>query len=186
MYDSDYPYFSGNSGSEGACKHDATKTKGNVSSYGQITTNVTDMKAKAMQQPLAVALNASSSAFQFYSSGVVKAGDNCGQQLNHAVVVVGYTDGSPNPDPSPGPDPEPRPDPTPRGDCTVTKWWHTCEDVEDDRRALQSSNNTNYWKVQNSWGTNWGDDGFILIEISDGDGVCGINKVVEWVEGTTD
>jgi len=79
MYDSDYPYFSGNSGSEGACNHDANKTKGKVSSYGQITTNVTDMKAKAMQQPLAVALNASSSAFQFYSSGVVKAGDNCGQ-----------------------------------------------------------------------------------------------------------
>jgi len=50
---------------------------------------------------------------------------------------------------------------------------------------MQSSNQ-NYWKVQNSWGTGWGDDGFILIEIVGGDGVCGINKVVEWVEGTTD
>jgi len=102
-----------------------------------------------MEQPLAVALNASSSAFQFYSSGVVRESDNCGTRLNHAVVVVGYSDGAqPNPDPSPRP--------TPEQDCKVTKWWHTCEDRTDDRRRMQS-NNTNYWKVQNSWGSNWGD-----------------------------
>ena len=51
------------------------------------------MKARVMQQPVAVALDASSYAFQFYASGVVKAEDNCGSTLNHAVVVVGYADG---------------------------------------------------------------------------------------------
>ena len=170
MYDSDYRYTARNED----CKHEPSKTKGSVTSYGQIRGTIQDMKDKAMEQPLAVALNASSSAFRFYSSGVVRESDNCGSRLNHAVVVVGYSDGS-----------DDGPTPTPEQDCKVTKWWHTCEDRTDDRRRMQSSNQ-NYWKVQNSWGTGWGDDGFILIEIVGGDGVCGINKVVEWVEGTTD
>ena len=92
MLDSDYPYFSGDTGSHGDCKHKKDKINGKTHSYGQITTTVSDMKAKAMFQPLSVALDASSSTFQFYSSGVVKQGDGCGDWLNHAVVIVGYTD----------------------------------------------------------------------------------------------
>jgi hypothetical protein len=66
----------------------------------------------------------------------------------------------------------------------VTKWWHSCRDVEKPKRNLADVNgHTNYWKVQNSWGSRWGDEGFILIEIKDGDGVCGINKVVQYVDG---
>merc|ERR1712156_1417243 len=34
----------------------------------------------------------------------------------------------------------------------------------------------NYWKIQNSWGTNWGDQGFVLFEIAEGAGVCGMNS----------
>ena len=34
----------------------------------------------------------------------------------------------------------------------------------------------NYWKLQNSWGSHWGDNGFIKFEIQDGDGVCRINN----------
>lgn len=30
----DYPYFSGDTGSEGACKHDASKTVASVASWG--------------------------------------------------------------------------------------------------------------------------------------------------------
>lgn len=33
----------------------------------------------------------------------------------------------------------------------------------------------NYYLVKNSWGTSWGDDGFIKIANNgDGDGICGI------------
>jgi len=35
---------------------------------------------------------------------------------------------------------------------------------------------TPYYKVKNSWGTGWGDKGFIKIGITEGAGVCGIQK----------
>jgi hypothetical protein len=39
------------------------------------------MKETLMEQPLSVALDAGSYAFQFYSSGVVREEDNCGTSL---------------------------------------------------------------------------------------------------------
>ena len=92
MLDSDYPYTSRNTGRETQCQHDWSKTVGTASNWGQITTTIEDVKAKLEEQPLSVALDASSRAFQNYGSGVIKAGDNCGSSLNHAVVLVGYTD----------------------------------------------------------------------------------------------
>jgi len=32
-----------------------------------------------------------------------------------------------------------------------------------------------YWKIQNSWGTWWGDEGFIYLAFEEGDGACGMN-----------
>ena len=39
-------------------------------------------------------------------------------------------------------------------------------------------NGTDYYLVQNSWGTTWGDNGFIKIAATEGLGTCGINQVV--------
>ena len=192
MLEQDYPYTSGNTSTETQCAHDYGKVVGKASGWGQVTQSVDQIKSKLEEQPLSVALDASSAAFQLYKSGVVKQGDGCGEWLNHAVVMVGYTAGG-----SPGPDPDdddeddvnpPEPDddeeddwePSPDG-CKVTKWWHSCP--QNNRRRLQdASGHDNYWKIQNSWGTWWGDEGFIRIEIAEGAGVCGINSVVEWVD----
>ena len=189
MKDSDYSYFSGTSGTEGACQHDVNKIEHFTKEYGQIYGGVDDMKARVMQQPVTVALDAGSSAFQFYSSGVVEENDGCGTWLNHAVVVVGYSDGSDDGDDSDDGDESDDDDSDDDDDdgssnstCTVEKWWHTCEDTASRRRLQDDSGDNNYWKVQNSWGSWWGDQGFIKIAITGGDGVCGINSVVEWVE----
>lgn len=37
------------------------------------------------------------------------------------------------------------------------------------------SDSTPYWIVRNSWGADWGEDGYIRMAIQGGDGMCGIN-----------
>ncbi|CAI6005672.1 unnamed protein product [Closterium sp. NIES-65] len=34
-----------------------------------------------------------------------------------------------------------------------------------------------YWIIRNSWGPDWGDGGYMLMDIQGGDGVCGINTL---------
>ncbi|GAB4846954.1 hypothetical protein Ancab_025964 [Ancistrocladus abbreviatus] len=85
------------------------------------------MKAVA-HQPVSVAIEASGRELQLYQSGVFTG--ECGTELDHAVVAVGYG----------------------------------TEDGKD------------YWVVRNSWGTDWGEDGYIKIErnIETFTGRCGI------------
>jgi len=37
-----------------------------------------------------------------------------------------------------------------------------------------------YWIVKNSWGTEWGMEGYIEIANEKGLGICGINQFVSW------
>jgi len=46
------------------------------------------LKAALVNGPVSVLVEADQSAFQFYSSGVVRKG--CGADLDHAVLAVGY------------------------------------------------------------------------------------------------
>jgi C1A family cysteine protease len=82
--DSDYPY----TGVESKCKYSASKGKVKTYGYKNVAGNNTAMMSAINKQPVAVAINSSSRAFQSYSSGVLSG--NCDTSSNHIVAAVGY------------------------------------------------------------------------------------------------
>jgi len=128
LMDQAFEYIISNKGitSEANYKYTAKdgKCKTNVQSVTTITgyTDVTTMSEDQLLLavgvgPVSIAIEADTSAFQFYSSGVLDD-DSCGTNLDHGVLVVGYG---------------------------------------------TSDDNKDYWIVKNSWGTSWGDKGYILM-----------------------
>ena len=75
--------------------------------------------------PITIAIDASSIYFRYYKSGVIDININGTQQLNHAVLLIGYGF---------------------------------------DENGL-------YWIIQNSWGKDWGDNGYCKIRVQDGEGI---------------
>ena len=81
-----YPYTAQN----GNCKYVKTlavQTNGGSNMVG--VRNSDGLKAAVVNQPVSVAIEADQNIFQLYSSGVIGAG--CGASLDHAVLLVGYT-----------------------------------------------------------------------------------------------
>jgi len=109
--ESDYPYKAVDESSCKKCSNVATITK-----YTDVAQTDDALAAAVVQQPVAVAIEADQTAFQFYSSGVLTG--KCGTNLDHGVLAVGYG----------------------------------------------TLDNVQYWKVKNSWGANWGMQGYVLIE----------------------
>ncbi|KAF6169591.1 hypothetical protein GIB67_003959 [Kingdonia uniflora] len=122
-----YPY----KGVDGICNTvNASSNAANITGYEVVPVNSEESLLKAVaNQPISVSIDASSNAFQFYSSGVFDG--DCGTDLDHGVTAVGYG---------------------------------------------TSSDGTKYWLVKNSWGTSWGEDGFIRMQRDIGavEGLCGI------------
>lgn len=88
--DAAYPYKSGSSGSAGSCKTSGYSNDPNTapSGYANVQPTVTALQKALLQQPISIGIDASSSAFQNYASGVIST--NCGQTINHGVLLVGY------------------------------------------------------------------------------------------------
>ncbi|WCJ32676.1 Cysteine proteinases superfamily protein [Euphorbia peplus] len=124
--ETNYPYEA----ADGTCN---TKEEANhaakITGYEDVPANSEPALMKAVaNQPISVAIDASGSEFQFYSSGVFTG--TCGTELDHGVTAVGYG----------------------------------------------SSNGMNYWLVKNSWGSQWGEEGYIRMQkdIDAEEGLCGI------------
>jgi C1A family cysteine protease len=88
------------------------------------------LAAAVAQGPVASAVQADASVFQFYTGGIID-GTACGTAVNHAVLIVGYG----------------------------------------------TENGKDFWLVKNSWGTGWGEGGYVRIaktSTTGNPGVCGI------------
>lgn len=122
----EYPY----SGIEGKCGVEKTSERYHVGAYKQIQPiNVLGLVQALDQQPVSAAIEVMED-FRFYKEGIYTRND-CGQNLNHGVLVVGYFSESDQPE-------------------------------------------ENYFIVKNSWGEDWGDSGYIKMQIGNDNGICGI------------
>lgn len=131
--ESDYPYTS-SGGTAASCSSGCT-AKVTISGYTDVPANDEDaLKVAVSQQPVSVAIEADTSAFQLYESGVF-TNSGCGTSLDHGVLVVGYG----------------------------------------------AESGTNYWKVKNSWGSTWGESGFIRLERDVN--MCGVSQMASYPTG---
>jgi C1A family cysteine protease len=81
--ESSYPYTA----RDGTCKRTCTPV-GHISAWLELPRDEETLKAHVAEQPVSVEVDASSSAFQNYKSGVFSG--PCGKTLNQAVLIVGY------------------------------------------------------------------------------------------------
>ena len=86
-----YPYTSGNLGITGKCKYAAGGLVTTVSptDYVEVAADPTSIQSAVAIKPNSVAIEADTSYFQSYTSGIM-SGTACGTNIDHAVVIVGY------------------------------------------------------------------------------------------------
>ena len=126
MTEADYPYKPKTG--PFACKYKKDKGVVTVKNFDDVKVDSADqLKAALNEGPVSVAIEADQTIFQMYTGGVITSAD-CGTQLDHGVLAVGYG-------------------------------------VE---------NGQEYYIVKNSWGPNWGDNGYVKLGVQDGAGICGI------------
>jgi C1A family cysteine protease len=83
--ESEDPY----SAKQGTCDTDCDKRAFYSSCQDVTANNQQDLAAAVSQQPVSIAIEADTKAFQLYTSGVL-TGSACGTNLDHGVLIVGY------------------------------------------------------------------------------------------------
>jgi len=90
-YEATYPYASAN-GQTGSCKSWLEHGDVKVTNYRYISrNNPNQLKAALNYGAVSVAIQADQPVFQYYTGGVLTSAA-CGTNLDHGVVVVGYSD----------------------------------------------------------------------------------------------
>ena len=117
--ESAYPYTA----RDGACKSATPIIR--ITGQAEVGRSVEALKEAVARQPVAAMVDASNWAS--YKSGIFS---NCGSDLDHFVLIVGYT--------------------------------------------------SDYWIVKNSWGTNWGNGGYIYLKMGN---TCGIADMASYPTG---
>lgn len=86
MQEIDYPY----NDSFGRCNYDPTKGKVTVDEgFQMISYNPLQLKAAIVKGPVGIAIEADKEFFRNYKTGIINS-RNCGQDVGHAVLAVGY------------------------------------------------------------------------------------------------
>mmetsp|Transcript_11176 Transcript_11176/g.12808 ORF Transcript_11176/g.12808 Transcript_11176/m.12808 type:complete len:476 (+) Transcript_11176:355-1782(+) len=84
----DYPYTAG-SGIKGFCKRRCTPVPDSAPvKFTDVDHSESSLESAVAKQPVAIAIEADQTAFQFYNGGVLT--QNCGTKLDHGVLLVGY------------------------------------------------------------------------------------------------
>jgi len=84
--EANYPY----TGQDGTCAYSKSKAAVGASSYSDVTQgDNAALKDAVAQSPVSIAIEADQSVFQSYTGGIITSTD-CGTQLDHGVLLVGY------------------------------------------------------------------------------------------------
>lgn len=88
--EANYPYTSGTLGITGSCKYNSSLGVMSATSHTSVGTTTAAIKTAIYKQPQSVSIEADTSYFQSYTSGVLTNASKCGSNLDHAVTAVGY------------------------------------------------------------------------------------------------
>lgn len=158
-----YPYTSGRTGELTPCKPRPDPVQTGVTAYMNFTSGDEQALTQgSVEYPtISVGIDASSMEFQLYSGGIFyyKKCKKAWDELDHAVAVVGFGNGT-----------NPEPPTTSSAPSSLARIYVAARQSQ---RRVGAEEVTEYYMVRNSWGTDWGLDGYIAMARNQ-DNMCGI------------